>query len=133
MVNHLIRVLLLPLLLLTLISCAAGHQDFIDSRNKYFVGKVIMFEKMPHKFSDAGQFYRGDYVTSGYGLTHIDSNAQGQLIYHVFVQEILPNTPMEKEWVGKCLIYYVVDPETKIVLSWGFDQGGNPLSCRSFN
>ncbi len=133
MVNHLIRILLLSLLLLTLLSCAAGQQDFIDMINKHDVGKVVMFEKVPHKFSRAGQYIRGDYVLGGYGLTHIDSNAQGQLIYHVFVQEILPNTPMEKEWVGKCLIYYVVESETKIVLSWGFDQGGNPLSCRSFN
>lgn len=132
MVNHLIRILLLSLMLLTLISCAAGHQDFIDLRNA-FVGRKVPYGNAPEKYAEAGQFYRGDYVISGYGLTHIDSNEQGQLIYHVFVQEILPNTPMEKEWVGKCLIYYVVDPETKIVLSWGFDQGGNPLSCRSFN
>lgn len=131
--SQFIRFLFMSLLLLTLLSCAAGHQDFIDLRNKLDVGKEVFFEKFPHKFSRAGQHIRGDYVVGGYGLTHIDSNAQGQLIYHVFVQEILPNTPMEKEWVGKCLIYHVVDPNTKIVLSWGFDVGGNPLSCRTFN
>lgn len=116
------------LVAITLISCAAGHQDYIDARNNLYVGRKMIFDK----YKDAGQFYRGDYVIVGQGLTRIDTNSDGKLIYHVFEQEILPNTPMNKEWIGKCLVYYVVDPQTKIVLSWGFDEGGNPLACRSF-
>ncbi len=127
-----IKTLLTLLFIQVLMSCAAGHQDFIDMKNKFIVGKEIMFEKIPHKFADAGRFYRGDYVIVGEGLTRIDTNSDGKLIYHVFSHEILPNTPMNKEWIGKCLVYYVVDPQTKIVLSWGFDEGGNPLACRSF-
>lgn len=115
-----------------LVSCAAGHQDFIDLRNNLIVGRVIMYEKAPDKSSRAGEFIRGDYVIAGEGLTHIDTSNNGELIYHVFVQEILSNTRTEKEWIGKCLVYYVVDSNTKIVLSWGFDNGGNPLSCRTW-
>lgn len=127
-----IRIYTTLLFVATLISCAAGHQDFIDIKDKFIVGREIMFEKIPHKFADAGQFYRGDYVVVGDGLTNIEKKDDGNLIYHVFSHEILPNAPMNKEWIGKCLIYYVVDSRTKIVLSWGFDKGGNPLACRSF-
>ena len=130
--RSIVKILLTLLFIQSLISCAAGHQDYIDLTNKFVVGQEIMYEKRPHKFGDAGQFYRGDYVIVGEGLTRIDTNSDGKLIYHEFSQEILPNTPMNKEWIGKCLVYYVVDPQTKIVLSWGFDEGGNPLACRSF-
>ncbi len=57
------------LVAITLISCAAGHQDYIELTNKFVVGKEIMYEKRPQKFDDAGQFYRGDYVIVGEGLT----------------------------------------------------------------
>jgi hypothetical protein len=123
---------LVLVLIATLVSCAAGHQDFIDLTNKFDVGHEIMFKNSPSKFSRAGEFIRGNYVVAGEGLLNINKNEEGQLVYHVFVQEILPNTRMEKEWIGKCLIYYVVDPETYIVKDWGFDEGGNPLSCRTF-
>jgi hypothetical protein len=115
-----------------MVSCAAGHQDFINFRNNFDVGREIMFKTSPDRFSRAGEYIRGDYVISGDGLLNVNTNSEGQLVYHVFVQQILPNTRMEKEWIGKCLIYYIVDPETYIVKSWGFDDGGNPLSCRTF-
>jgi hypothetical protein len=116
----------------TLSGCAAGYQDFIDFRNNFDVGQEIMFKTSPEKFSRAGKFIRGNYVIAGDGLLHVSTNNNDQLIYHVFVQEILPNTRTEKEWIGKCLIYYVVDSSTYIVKDWGFDEGGNPLSCRTF-
>ena len=112
--------------------CAAGHQDFIDFRNNSDVGREIIFKTSPEKFSRAGEFIRGDYVTAGDGLLNVSTNNKNELVYHVFVQEILPNTRTEKEWIGKCLIYYVVDPSTYIVKGWGFDKGGNHLSCRTF-
>ena len=117
---------------LFLFSCAAGHQDFIDLTNRFDVGKEIMFKSSPERFSRAGEFIRGDYVIAGEGVLDISTGDNGFLIYRVFVQEILPNTRTKLEWVGKCLIYYIVDPETFIVQDWGFDEGGNPLSCRTF-
>ena len=127
-----VKLSLILLLIPVLVSCAAGHQDFIDLRNNFDVGREIMFKASPDQFSRAGEFIRGNYVIAGEGLLNVNKNGEGQLVYHVFVQEILPNTRMEKEWIGKCLIYYVVDPETYIVRDWGFDEGGNPFSCRTF-
>ena len=118
--------------LVVLSSCAPGHQDFINFRNNFDLGREIMFTTSPKKFTRAGKFIRGDYAIAGEGLLSVTKNNMGELIYHVFVQEILKNTRTEKEWVGKCLIYYVVDPKTYIVKSWGFDKGGNPLSCRTW-
>ena len=120
------------LLVMVLTGCAAGHQDFIDLRNDLYVNQVVMDENAPYKFSRSGEFIRGDYVIAGDGLTEISHDNNGNLIYHFSVQEILPNSRTEKEWVGKCLIYYVVDPNTRLVKDWGFDEGGNPLSCRTF-
>lgn len=114
-----------------LISCAAGHQDFVDLRNSAYLGRVMEYTE-PYKFSNSGEFIRGDYVIAGNGLTRISKDKDGNLIYHFSVQEILSNTRTEKEWIGKCLIYYVVDSETHIVKGWGFDKEGNPLSCRTF-
>ncbi|PCK31053.1 hypothetical protein [Pseudoalteromonas piscicida] len=109
--------------------CAVGHNDyvnFMDSR----IGQVMKHRK-PYKFANAGQFSRGDFVINGQGLTHITKNESGDLIYHYSDQEVLSNAP-EKRWVGKCLFYYVVEPETYIIKNWGFDKGGNPLSCRTW-
>ena len=122
----------LAICLAVLTGCAAGHQDFIDLRNNYFVGKTVMKEDVPYKYDNSGEFIRGDYVIAGEGLTAITEDENGDLIYHVSVQEILPNSRTEKEWIGKCLVYYVVDPETRIVKDWGFDIGGNPQTCRTF-
>ena len=120
---------LVPLPMLA--SCVAGHQDFVDLRNSAYLGRVMEHTE-PYKFSNSGEFIRGDYVIAGDGLLEVTTNEDGSLIYHFFIQEILPHTRMEKEWVGKCLVYYVVDPETYVVKDWGFDDGGNPLSCRTF-
>lgn len=110
--------------------CAAGHKDYVELKDRV-VGRV-MKDREPYSYANSGQLIRGDYVRSGMGLTNINKDQNGDLIYHIFVHEILENTRTENEWVGKCLIYYVVDPETYIIKSWGFDKGGNPLSCRTF-
>lgn len=114
----------------TLISCAAGHNNFVEFRNDE-IGTVLKREK-PYKYKDSGEFIRGNYVVSGQGLTRISKNGNGDIVYYFSVQEILPNTRTEKEWIGKCLIYYIVEPDTFVVKEWGFDEGGNPLSCRTF-
>jgi len=53
----------------------------------------------------------------------------GDIVQHWFVSEVTPEYG-HKEWVGKCKFYYVVDPKTNIIKSWGIDEGGNPESCR---
>jgi len=116
--------------LILLGGCAVGQKDFVNLRDSV-VGQ-IMKDKAPYKYSNSGEFVRRDYVKSGEGLTKIDTDEEGKLIYHIFVQEISANTRTEKEWIGKCLIYYVVDPATYIIIRWGFDDGGNPLSCRTW-
>jgi hypothetical protein len=113
-----------------LLACAAGHDDFVSLKDNS-IGTKMVREK-PYYWEDSGELIRGDYVVSGKGLTKIDTDSNGNVIYHYSIHEILPNTRTEKEWVGKCLIYYVVDPKTYIVKGWGFDEGGNPLSCRTF-
>ncbi|MBY6096712.1 hypothetical protein [Ferrimonas balearica] len=116
--------------LFLLCSCAVGYEDYLKFKNSR-VGEIMPY-KEPFSFSDAGKLIRADYVKVGQGLTHITKDEKGNLIYHFSDQEILENTRTEKEWVGKCLTYYVVDPETYIIKSWGFDKGGNPLSCRTW-
>ncbi|WP_105257797.1 hypothetical protein [Pseudoalteromonas sp. T1lg88] len=113
----------------TLIGCANGHTDYIDFENS-MIGKEMPYTK-PFVFENAGKLVRADFVIGGQGLTHITKGTDGNLIYHISDQEVLPNV-QKKEWVGKCLIYYVVDAETNIIKSWGFDEGGNPLSCRTW-
>lgn len=44
-------------LIIALSSCAPGHQDFIDLRNNFYLGRV-MNHTAPYKFSDSGQFIR---------------------------------------------------------------------------
>ena len=112
-----------------LCSCAAGHENFNSFRNKD-IGTVIAFKDV-FKFENAGELKRADFVITGQGLTHIRKDEKGNLIYHFSDQEVLSNAP-EKEWVGKCLFYYVVDAKTDIVKAWGFNEGGNPLSCRTW-
>lgn len=110
-------------------SCAAGHDDFASFRDKD-VGTVVSYKEV-FRFENAGEFYRADFVIVGQGLTHITEDTDGNLIYHFNSQEVLSNVG-NKEWVGKCLFYYVVEPETYVIKSWGFDRGGNPLSCRTW-
>ena len=116
-----------------------GHQDYINFENST-IGKKVNTIK-PFKFKDAGEFIRGEFVTYGLGFTHVSKDKNGNLITHWDVSEILPvaalkgnafAAPANKEWIGKCLTYSIVDPKTHIIKGWGFDKGGNPLSCRTW-
>ena len=118
-----------PLLAVLLSACTVGHNDFIGFRNS-MIGEVMAW-KEPFKWENSGQLRRGDYLLSGEGLTHISKDSEGSLIYHMSGDEVLSNFN-KKEWVGKCLTYYVVDPYSYVIKSWGFDEGGNPLSCRTW-
>ena len=109
--------------------CSVGHSDFIGFRNDE-VGTIMPY-KEPFKWDNTGKLRRGDFAISGQGLTHIIKDDNGDLIYHFSGQEILPHY-QKKEWVGKCLYYKVVDHKTHIIKAWGFDEGGNPLSCRTW-
>ena len=106
-----------------------GHQDFIDLRNRQ-VGTIEMHKK-PYKFKNAGRLIRANFLLGGDGLTHITKNSTGDLVYHYSEQEVLPGFHV-KEWVGECLTYDIVDAEDYTIKGWGFDQGGNPLSCRTW-
>ncbi len=106
-----------------------GHKDYVNYWNGE-IGKKMPYTK-PFKYKNSGSLIRGDFAISGQGLISIDTDENGSLVYHFSVQEILPHYH-KKEWVGKCLTYVVVEPETHIVKSWGFDKGGNPLSCRTW-
>ena len=83
----------------------------------------------PFTFKDTGKFERADYSIIGKGVTHTTKDKEGNLIVHWDLNEILPNFGYKK-FVGKCLIYEIVDPNTHIIKGWGFDKGGNPQSCR---
>jgi len=106
-----------------------GHQDFINYKNN-IVGKKIMPSES-YKYKNVGKLIRGDFLVGGQGLIHITKNKNGDFIYHIESDEVLPNFD-KKEWVGKCKLYYIVDPKTKVIKSWGFDKGGNPQSCRTW-
>lgn len=110
-------------------SCVAGHDDYVSFKNSR-VGKEIPY-KEPFKFENDGKLIRSDFLKGGAGLVRISKDKNGDLIYHFVDQEILPNYH-KKEWVGKCLTYYIVDSKNYIIKSWGFDKGGNPLSCRTW-
>ena len=116
--------------LLLLLGCSApGHDDYVNYENSMVGTKVAYTE--PYRFEMAGKLIRADFLIGGPGFTHITKDNQGNLIYHYSSEEVLPTYP-KKEWVGKCMTYYVVDPDTLIIKSWGFDEGGNPLSCRTW-
>lgn len=121
---------LFMLLYFSLSGCAAGHKDFIKITNKEIGSKVIT--KRPVEFETAGKLIRGTYAIGGKGLTHISEDEDSNLIYHIDLHEHLSNSP-RKEWVGKCAYYYVVDPDSYIIKSWDFEEGSNPLSCRTWN
>lgn len=116
-------------LLFLLSGCAVGHDDYVNYLNSSLGSKMPY--KEPYQPTDAGKIIRSDFLIGGQGLTDITSDENGFLIYHFSHQEVLSNIKT-KDWVGKCLIYYVVDPKTYIIKSWGFDDGGNPLSCRTW-
>jgi hypothetical protein len=117
------------LVVLLLTGCAVGHQDYVNFKNS-LIGKTEI-ETKPYKWDNSGKLIRADFLVSGQGLTHISEDEKGNLIYHYSVQEILSKYA-KKEWVGKCLTYNVVNPKTMIITGWGFDEGGNPLSCRTW-
>jgi hypothetical protein len=117
------------LLLLTLSGCVVGHEDY-----KRYVDMDIgnnIEKHPPFDSSKAGKLIRSDYLLGGDGLTHITIVNDETLRYHYSFQEVSTNYSI-KDYVGKCLIYYDVDPDTYIILAWGFDDGGNPQSCRTW-
>ena len=125
------RYVLLALTLIIMTGCyRVGHQDFIEFNND-ITGKKIHYGSPPDKYHNSGKLIRGNFLIAGQGLTHITKNKNGDLIYHIESSEVLPNFD-NKEWIGKCKLYYVVDQKTKIVKAWGFDKGGNPQSCRTW-
>jgi hypothetical protein len=117
------------LIFFNLSGCVVGHSDY----KRYLdmnIGKNIK-HYMPYDGSKSGQLIRSDYLLGGDGLTHKTILDDGVVRYHFSGQEVLPNYSI-KDYVGRCLVYYDVDPETHIILRWGFDKGGNPLSCRTW-
>jgi hypothetical protein len=118
--------------------CAVGYKPYADFQDKLIGKKAWRIE--PYRFENAGELIRADYLVAGEGFTHISINEDGDMVQHWFDTEVLPNyfsedglfglTIGHKEWIGKCKIYLVVDPETYIVKRWGYDEGGNPESCR---
>ena len=104
------------------------HEAFLD-HTKAKIG-TKMYSKLPYKFKDSGKFIQDKSKKVGQGLTHIAKDTQGNLIYHIDSEEVLPHKYATKEWIGKCKYYYVVDAQTYIIKSWGFEQDSNPLSCR---
>lgn len=117
------------LFLLSGCSSSWGQKGYIDFKNRLIGKKTI--DVKPFIFKDAGEFSRGKFLIVGQGVTHVTKNENGDLVVHWFSSEILPHYP-NKKWVGKCLTYNIVDAKTHIVKGWGFDQGGNPLSCRNW-
>ena len=119
------------LMLALLNGCTAivGHEAYVNYKNSRIGTKALYIE--PYKFKHAGEFSRGNFGIVGQGVTHVTINENGDLVVHWFSDEILPHF-RRKQWVGKCLTYYVVDPKTHIIKDWGFDEGGNPLSCRTW-
>ena len=117
------------LVLLTLLGCSVGHKDYQKYLNMN-IGESINNQNLSKRL-DAGEFIRSDYLIGGEGLTNITKLESDLLRYHFSRYEVLPSYSI-KEYVGKCLIYYDVNPKTKIIIAWGFDKGGNPLSCRTW-
>lgn len=115
--------------LLSIGGCAVGHEDYKKYLNMN-IGESINSQNLS-KSPDAGKLIRSDYLIGGEGLTNITTLGSGILRYHFSRQEVLPNYGI-KEYVGKCLIYYDVDPKSFLITAWGFDYGGNPLSCRTW-
>jgi hypothetical protein len=94
------------------------------------IGENINSQKLS-KSPDAGELIRSDHLIAGEGLTNITTLDNGLLRYHFSRQEVLPNYSII-DYEGNCLIYYDVDPKTDIIMVWGFDKGGNSLSCRTW-
>ena len=120
--------LLLALLLLTTGCVDKSHQMWVENMDNSLLGQKYI-NNVPKKNADAGKLIRSNYLLEGEGLTHITKDKDGNIVNHLSISEVLP-AYSKKNGVGKCLIYLVVDPKTHIILNWGFDEGGNPMSCR---
>jgi hypothetical protein len=120
---------ILVLITLLLSGCAVGNVPFSERMDERIGTKVFYID--PTRYGDAGDLIRADYLVSGEGFTHISKNAAGDTIQHWFYSEVL-STNGNKEWVGKCKVIYVVDPQTNIIKSWAYDEGANPQSCRDW-
>ena len=104
----------------------SAHQDFIKNMNSQ-IGHKVAIDVKPFKYKWAGQMFRGDFVKSSIGLTHITYDKNGNIVRHWYGQEVLPNGP--KKMIGKCLTYQVINSKNGTIIQWGFDKGGNPISC----
>lgn len=125
--RYLLFIIIFPLL----VGCyAVGHKDYVNIQNNILGEKTTRIT--PFQFKNAGSLIGGNFLISGQGITHISYDNKGNLITHWDDGEVLPSFHGNKKWIGKCLIYEVIDPKTHIVKSWGFDEGGNPLSCRTW-
>jgi hypothetical protein len=113
-----------------LTACAVGNAPFSKRMDQRVGEKVAVLD--PTRYGDAGDLIRADYLVSGEGFTHVTENEEGDIVQHWFYSEVLPSFTGEKEWVGKCKVYLVVDPEKNIIKNWGYDKGGNPQSCRDW-
>ncbi len=110
--------------------CATGHQAYVNMMNDNVGVEMLSLPTKPYKYKNAGKLVRANYLIGGEGLTHITKDKDDNIVYHYSGGEVLDKPNVAERFVGKCLTYQVVDPETKIILSWGFDEGGNPQSCR---
>ena len=112
---------------LLFIGCGVGHQDWVNIKNSN-VGKRASNDN--YRFESFGKII-GGFRKGGYGITHITYDKDDNIIQHWDYYKILPKYPY-KEIVGKCKIYEIVDPKTRIMKSWGYEPDANPLSCRTW-
>jgi hypothetical protein len=132
--RYIILVLIIGSLFFSACATRHGHQGFINMHNNR-IGKINPYES--YVFEYAGQVTIGDFKKVGKGITHITKDKDGNLLYHWFIGEVLPKSGnpwmvYKDEWIGKCKYYYIVDPKTNIIKSWGFEKDSNPLSCRTW-
>ncbi|MBH0063215.1 hypothetical protein I6E85_19000 [Pseudoalteromonas sp. NZS71] len=116
--------------ILVISGCTTGNKPWEEYTNELIGGKAPFLD--PTRFGDAGELIRADYVISGDGFTHISKNNEGQILQHWFYSEVLSTAPSE-EWVGKCKIFYIVNPDTNVIISWDYDEGSNKESCRVYH
>ena len=124
------RIALFLLIALLLAGCPRGHKPYVNFQNSIIGLKTATVQ--PFEFDGAGSLPRGGSIMRSRGITHVTKNKDGDLVLHRAGQEVLPNHPYVggRNIVGRCLTYRVVDAQTHIIKRWGFDKGGNPLSCR---
>ena len=112
------------------------HRSFVESENNFLARHPQggTFTEEAINPPDKGTISSNGVVKAGDGLTHKTKDKDGNIIYHFFLYERLKNPSFlfleEKGIIGKCKIYYVVDPKTNIILNWGFEKDSNPKTCR---